>query len=207
MAGLADRRISEALAALGSPADPPAAGVAAALSCAVAASLVELAAGLAAKRLSEDQEHLDPDGAARMRSLSTRALELRARLLQAADEDTDAYAEVARADDAEGRATALAAAADPPLVIAECAAEVAEAAAETAARARDWAFGADAAVAAELSSGGRARRRPTGRSQPRLRAPTTRGRRAPVRPSTGPPAPSAPPKARLATCRGHPSSM
>ena len=151
MAGVADRQIGEALAALSSAADPDAAGVAAALSCALAASLVELAAGLAAKRLAEDQEHPDPDGAARMRSLAAGAVELRARLLEAADADNEAYTKVAVADDAEGRASALAAAADPPLMIAECAAEVAEAASEAAATARGWAFGADAVVAAELA--------------------------------------------------------
>ena len=152
MAEVADRQIREILAELGSAGEPAAAGVATALSCAVAASLVELSAGLAAKRLAEDQEHLDPEAAARMGSLASRAGELRARLLEAADEDADAYARVARADDAEGRAAALAAAADPPLAIAECAADVAGAAAETAAATRDWAFGADAAVAADLAA-------------------------------------------------------
>ena len=149
---VADRQIREILAELGGSAEPPAAGVATALSCAVAASLVELSAGLAAKRLAEDQEHLDPEAAARMESLASRAGELRARLMEVADEDEEAYAQVARADDADGRAAALAAAADPPLAIAECAAEVAEAAAETAAAARDWAFGADAEVAADLAA-------------------------------------------------------
>ena len=151
-AGVADRQLREVLAELGSTTEPAAAGVATALSCSLAASLVELSAELAAVRLAEDNEHPDPEGAARMRSLSSRAGELRARLLEAADEDVVAYAQVARADDAEARDTALAAAADPPLAIAECAAEVAEAAAETAARARPWAFGADAAVAADLAA-------------------------------------------------------
>ena len=132
--------------------EPAAAGVATALSGAVAASLVELSAGLAAKRLAEDQEHPDSDLATRMRTLCSRAGELRVRLLEAAEEDAEAYSKVARAEGADDRATALAAAADPPLAIAECAAEVAEAAAETAACARDWAFGADAAVAADLAA-------------------------------------------------------
>ncbi len=48
MTGLADQRVHEALAALASPAKAPAAGVATALACAAAASLVELTAGLAA---------------------------------------------------------------------------------------------------------------------------------------------------------------
>ncbi len=149
--GTADRQIGAALDALSSPADPPAAGVAAAVSGALAASLLELSAGLAAKRLAEEADGKDAGAVERMRTLSGRGAELRQRLLEAADEDAAAYAEVARADEAD-RAAALAAAADPPLAIAECAAEVAEAAAETAGVAREWAFGADAAVASELAA-------------------------------------------------------
>ena len=148
--GTADRQIGDALDALSSPADPPAAGVAAAVSGALAASLLELSAGLAAKRLAEGANP-DAGAAERMRTLSGRGAELRQRLLEAADEDAEAYAEVARADEAD-RVAALAAAADPPLAIAECAAEVAEAAAETAGVAHEWAFGADAAVASELAA-------------------------------------------------------
>ena len=151
VSGVAERQINHALAALASPAEPPAAGVAAALSCAVAGSLLELSAGLSAKRLAEDAEHPDAEGAARMRALAGRAAELRERLLEAADEDIDAYAEVMKAD-ASARDAALARAADPPLAVAEYAAEVAEAAAETAGKAGAWAFGADAVVAGELAA-------------------------------------------------------
>ena len=55
------------------------------------------------------------------------------------------------AGDPGERARALDRASEPPLAIAECAAEVAEAAAETAA-AGTWAFRADAVVAGELAA-------------------------------------------------------
>ena len=150
--GMADRRIREALDGLASAADPAAAGVAAALSGAAAASMVELSAGLAAKRLAEDHEHLDQQGSERMSALSGRANELRRRLLEAADEDIEAYARVGRSDDAASRAVALAAAADPPLTIAGCAAELAEGGAAAAALSGDWAFAADAEAGAELAA-------------------------------------------------------
>ena len=152
MTGMADRRIREALDALASAADPAAAGVAAALGGAAAASMVELSAGLAAKRLAEDPEHLDHQGSERMSALSSRANELRRRLLEAADEDIEAYARVGRSDDAASRVAALAAAADPPLTIAECAAELAEGGAAAAALSGDWAFAADAEAGVELAA-------------------------------------------------------
>ena len=150
MAGTADRRIREALEALASAADPPAAGVASALTGALAASLVELSAGLAATRLGDGGS--DSGLASRMQELSARAAELREGVLRAADEDVVAYSKVAAAADDTQRAAALAAAADPPLAIAEASAEIAEAASETASAASEWAFGADAAAAAELAA-------------------------------------------------------
>ena len=53
MAELGSRAISEALDALASPGEPAAAGVASAITAAAAAGLVELAAGLAAGRVTE----------------------------------------------------------------------------------------------------------------------------------------------------------
>jgi formiminotetrahydrofolate cyclodeaminase len=155
VAPLASRQVGEALAALASGAEPPAAGVASALTCAVAAALVELTAGLAAERLAGQgavDSSAEATTAARMRALAGRAAELRERLLLTADEDAHAYAKVTEAEDDAGRARALARASEPPLAIAECAAEVAEAAAEIAG-AGAWAFRADAVVAGELAVG------------------------------------------------------
>jgi formiminotetrahydrofolate cyclodeaminase len=151
MAELASRQVGEALAALASREQPPAAGVASALTAAAAAALVELSAGLAAKRLALEASDAETAAASRMRALSERAAELRARLLSAADEDVAAFSAVARADDPAGRANALADATGPPLLIAECSSEVAEAAAETV-EAGDWEFRPDAVVAGELAA-------------------------------------------------------
>lgn len=152
MAGVSDSSIGEALTALASPDQVPAAGVATALSCAHAAALTELSAGLAAKRLSEDEANADAGAADRMDELSERAAILRQRLLQIADEDVEAYAAVARAADVPSRAEGLARAADPPLAIAVAGSEIAEAASEVAGRSGAWAFGADAVVASGLAA-------------------------------------------------------
>jgi formiminotetrahydrofolate cyclodeaminase len=145
VSGLADRRVREALDALASRNQPPAAGVASALAAAAAAALVELTAGLAADRLAAE------GGAERrLRTLVDRAGELRRTLLATADADARAYAEVISAREAAARARALARASEPPLAIAEAAAEIAEAAAESA-RAGTWAFTADAVVAGSLA--------------------------------------------------------
>lgn len=140
----------EALAALASPARAPAAGVATAIACAAAAALVELTAGLAANRIAAEGAGARAETEARLRGLVGRAGELRERLLLAADDDAHAYAQVTEARDGAARARALAQASEPPLAIAECAAEVAEAAAETAG-AGSWAFRADAVVASKLA--------------------------------------------------------
>jgi formiminotetrahydrofolate cyclodeaminase len=150
MAELGSREVREALAALASRAEPPAAGVASALACAAAASLVELTAGLAAERVADDASTL-PGGAERLREIARRASELRERLLAIADDDVRAYGRVTKAQDGAAHATALARASEPPLATAECAAEVAELAEETA-LAGSWAFRADAVVAAELAA-------------------------------------------------------
>jgi formiminotetrahydrofolate cyclodeaminase len=150
MTGIADRRVGEAFATLASRSRPSGAGVASALACASAAALVELTAGLAADRIAAEGPGRgggDPD---HLRALSGESGQLRRRLLAAADEDAAAYARVLSAGDPRERARALDRASDPPLSIAECAAEVAEAAAETA-QAGTWAFRADAVAAVELA--------------------------------------------------------
>jgi formiminotetrahydrofolate cyclodeaminase len=134
----------EAIAARGEAA---AAGVAAALTAAAAAALVELTAGLAARRLAGEQ-HGEPG--AELESVAARARDLRRRLLELPDEDADAYRRVSAAVAGAARSEALAAAADPPLEIAEAAAELAVGAARVRA-AGEWPFSPDAAAAAELA--------------------------------------------------------
>ena len=148
MAELGSRGIAEALDVLASPGEPAAAGVASAITAATAAAVLELAAGLAAKRVSEQGRSDESD---RMRELAQQAGKLRARLLAAGDEDARAYAGVTKAREGHGRVRALDRASDPPLAIAEGAAAVAERAAEVA-DAGDWSFTPDAVVAAELAA-------------------------------------------------------
>ena len=150
MAELGSRRIEEALAALASPREPAAAGVASAFTAAAAAALVELAATLAANKIAAEDRDAG-EVADRMRTLAQQAGKLRQRLLAAGDEDARAYAQVARAREGRDQARALDRASDPPLAIAEGAAGVAERAAEVA-EAGDWAFTADAVVAGELAA-------------------------------------------------------
>jgi formiminotetrahydrofolate cyclodeaminase len=148
MAEVGSRGIAEALDVLASPGEPAAAGVASAITTAVAAAVVELAAGLAARRVTEQGRN---DEADHMREVVQQAGKLRARLLAAADEDARAYAGVTKAREGHERARALDRASDPPLAIAEGAAAVAERAAEVA-DAGDWTFTADAVVAGELAA-------------------------------------------------------
>ena len=151
MAELGSRQVQDALAALASRSEPPAAGVASALATATAAALVELTAGLAADRLGREGSDAATGAAERQRSLAKTAAELRERLLAIADDDVRTYSQVSRADNEDAHARALDRASGPPLAIAECAAQVAEAASETA-RAGDWPFRADARVAGELAA-------------------------------------------------------
>ena len=150
MAEPGSRRIEDALAALASPREPAAAGVASAFTAAAAAALVELAAALAANKISAQDRDVGED-ADRMRTVAQQAGKLRRRVLDAGDEDARIYAQVAKAREGREQARALDRASEPPLAIAEAAAAVAERAAEVAA-AGDWAFTADAVVAGELAA-------------------------------------------------------
>ena len=151
MAEFGSRPVGEALSALASPGEAPAAGVASALTAAAAAGLVELAAALAAKRIAAHDGGAGDEAADRMRALVGQAGKLRGRLLAAADEDAQAYGLVAASREGREHAKALDRASDPPLAIAEGAAAVAERAAEVA-DAGDWEFTADAVVAGELAA-------------------------------------------------------
>jgi len=146
VAEIARRQVRDALAALASRTESPAAGVASALAAATAAALVELTAGLAADRVGEES-----GDSARLQSLAKKSSELRERLLAMADDDSRVYAQVTKAKGGADQARALDRATEPPLAIAECAADVAEAAEEVA-RAGTWAFRADAVVAGELAA-------------------------------------------------------
>ena len=124
------------LTALGAPTPAPAGGTASAVACALAAALVELAAGVSDRA----------DVAARGASAREQAIQL-------ADEDAAAYGRVieARRTEDEARvAVALSHASDVPLAIAETAAALAELAADVAATGRESVRG-DAIAAALLA--------------------------------------------------------
>jgi methenyltetrahydrofolate cyclohydrolase len=104
--------LDDALERLASDSPAPGGGAASAWACALAAALVEM---VAAVSLGRDG---DP-GADRRRE---RARELRGTALRLAEEDAAAYRAVLAAAP-EARRDALAAAADPPLAIAEAGAE------------------------------------------------------------------------------------
>ncbi len=147
MAGLAESGVGDLLAGLASATDTRAAGVASALTCAIAASLVELTAELAAARIACEGVGLPEP---RLREIAGRARELRERLPAVADEDVVAYAAVGAAETAEARDRALARAMEPPREVAGAAGELAKLAAEVAA-AGDWPFTPDAVVAGQLA--------------------------------------------------------
>jgi len=118
--------LEEALDRLASESPAPGAGAAAAWCCALAAALVEMVARVV---LARGEEHPEVERRGR------RARELRAAALRLADEDAAAYRAVIDAPP-ERRREALVAAADPPLAIAEAAAETGALAAESSAGAR-----------------------------------------------------------------------
>lgn len=100
---------------LGSDSPAPGAGAAAAWTCALAAALVEMVAGVVLARGTERPE---------LEQRRARARELRSTALRLADEDQAAYRAALAAAPGDTRA-ALAAAAAPPLAISEAAVETA----------------------------------------------------------------------------------
>jgi formiminotetrahydrofolate cyclodeaminase len=130
--------LHELVTALGEPGPVPAAGVATAATCACAAALVQLALG--------DPAHAGD--AARAAELGERALEL-------IDRDEHAYAVLVEArgrGEPDSMAAARREASEPPLAIAEAAAEIAELAARAAERAPAARRG-DAVAAGALARG------------------------------------------------------
>ena len=122
-ARFADATVERFLTALAAAEPAPSGGAAAALTCAFAAALVEMVASLTA-----------PDGPLPLSAMRERAAAIRSAATRLADEDAAAYEQVIEAwrttrGDAgrdERVAGALSRAADPPLAIAERAAEAAE---------------------------------------------------------------------------------
>jgi len=118
VAGLSKEPLEAFLAAVAAGTPAPGGGSSAAVAAGLAAALVEMAARLASS-----------DGAA------DQAGALRARALRLAEEEMSSYAPVLEARDEHERELALAAASEPPAMIAETAAEVAELGVEVAASA------------------------------------------------------------------------
>ena len=148
--GLADIPLVDLLDRIAAADPSPGAGPAAAWTCALAAALLEMVSAI---ELRGDPE--DGVEAARRRD---RASALRAHALTLADRDIAAYQAVVgvrrerdRPGYAEHLREALAAAADPPLEIAEAAAEVTLLAADAAAHARGGVRG-EAITAAVLAA-------------------------------------------------------
>jgi methenyltetrahydrofolate cyclohydrolase len=119
----------ELLDRIGERTPAPASGAVAAFTGALAAALVELVA-----RFSEDEEAL------------ARSLELRARLLELADDDAAAYADFMRTRSPEDRERTI----EIPVAVAAAAAETAALAERLAEHGRESVRG-DALVAAELA--------------------------------------------------------
>jgi formiminotetrahydrofolate cyclodeaminase len=110
---LADQSLAEFLEAVAAASPAPGGGSSAAVACALAAALVEMAAQLAGR---------DPG----------RLAALRARALELAEEELSSYAPVLSATDADQRAAALVEASRSPQEVADIAAEVARLGAEVA---------------------------------------------------------------------------
>jgi formiminotetrahydrofolate cyclodeaminase len=134
VSALADRPFQDLLNEVAAERAAPGGGASSAWGCALAAGLVEMAAGFTIGRSAYAERH------ARMEAIRDRAARLRVSLLELAERDLTAYVPVLEAlrlpagdPDREARLdAALSAAAETPLAVAEAAAEVAELAAETA---------------------------------------------------------------------------
>jgi formiminotetrahydrofolate cyclodeaminase len=134
MDALADRSLGQLLEQVAAESPSPGGGSSCALACAMAAGLVEMAAGFTLAREEYAERH------ARMADMRARAGELRAEVLALAEQELHVYEavlDVLREPPEEpGRAerldVALSDATDSPLAVARAAAEVAALAAETA---------------------------------------------------------------------------
>ena len=128
MADLADRPLSDLLAEVAAPSPAPGGGCSVGWTCAIAAGLVEMAAGITLAR----------EARAPLEETSRRARELRAEAVALAELELHAYEPVLRAlrlprtdrRRAEQLDAALAEAAETPVGLARCAAEIAALASE-----------------------------------------------------------------------------
>lgn len=132
---VADLSLAELLAEVAARTPAPGGGAGAAWTCAMAAALTQMAASF-----SEGD---------RMAEVAARAEQLRSHALELADMDATAYGAVLTAT-GDARRVALSAAADPPLLMARAAAEVAALAAEVAKDGNQHLVG-DAATAVHLA--------------------------------------------------------
>jgi formiminotetrahydrofolate cyclodeaminase len=128
---LSKQPLDEFLASVADATPAPGGGSSAAVTAALAAALVEMAARLAASRAAAAEGAPSARGASSSRA-ADRAGALRARALRLAQEELSSYAPVLEARDERERSLALAAASEPPAHIAETAAEVAELGVEVA---------------------------------------------------------------------------
>lgn len=139
MTELSDRPLRELLAEVGAATPAPGGGCSLAWTCALAGSLVEMAAAIA---LARDERGLDPQ-AQRLEYLVARARAIRAQALAIGEDELHAYAPVLAAQrrpstDRDRRArvaAALAQAATGPVALAGIAAELTTLGSETAAQA------------------------------------------------------------------------
>jgi methenyltetrahydrofolate cyclohydrolase len=134
---LNNQSLEDFLAAVAADTPAPGGGTSSAVTTALAASLVEMAARLA--RDDDDGEPAEQAGDAPPEQASdapaesaARAAQLRADALRLAEEELTSYAPVLEAETPADRTTALDAASEPPAQIAETAAEVAELGVEVA---------------------------------------------------------------------------
>jgi formiminotetrahydrofolate cyclodeaminase len=128
--GTGEKRLDDLLEELGAPTPAPGGGSSAAIACALAAALVEMAAGITAGREGESEPA----------RVAQRARSVRAVALDLADRELTSFAPVLEAmrlpredpSRAEAISSALLAASETPASIAELAADVAELAGEAA---------------------------------------------------------------------------
>jgi len=133
MADLADRSLSDLLAEVAAPSPAPGGGCSVGWTCAIAAGLVEMAAEITLAREPRDRPEQRPLGQA-----SHRARELRAEAIALAELELHAYEPVLSAlrlpeadrERAGQLDAALSEAAETPVALARCAAEIAALAAE-----------------------------------------------------------------------------
>jgi formiminotetrahydrofolate cyclodeaminase len=113
---LIEQTLGEFLESVGEETPAPGGGTSSAITVALAAALVEMAA-----RIGED-----PDDADESNGPAGRAAELRADALRLAEQELTSYGPVLKAETPADRTTALDGASEPPAQIAETAASVAE---------------------------------------------------------------------------------